>query len=125
MILGRVLAEILERGEGLGAFLHLVEDDERGRRIDALARDGLENRYQSGDVVALVEGGRHERIVVEADVGDVFELDPAELLEQPRLSHLARTVEDERFAAFRVLPFDEVIHEKAVHFSSKHKETPL
>lgn len=52
-------------------------------------------RDDAPDVVAQIELLPHGGVVVEIDVGDVVEAAPAELLEEPRLSYLAGTIQDE------------------------------
>ena len=118
---GRILAEVLEGGERLRACLDLVEDNEGASLGHDLPRLELDGRDDAGDVVAQLELLAHLRIVVEIHVRNVLELRPTKLLEQPRLAHLTRAVEDERLAAGPVLPGDEFVHEESFHASSSPK----
>lgn len=70
--------------------------------IDALAGLRLDAGEQARHIVAFVECGLHLRAVVQADVGHVCEVAPAEFLEQPCFADLPRAVQNQWFAALAV-----------------------
>ena len=93
------------------------EDDERFPRLYLHVELERERSDDPCDVEAGLKVAARERIVIEADVGDVFEVESPELLEQPRLADLPGAVENERFAARAVLPCDQLFHEGSFHMT--------
>lgn len=116
-VLGRVLAEVPEEGERLGAGLNLIEDDEGAALGHDLPRLELDGRDDAWDVLIRLELLSHLRVVIEVHVRDVLELRPAELFEQPRLARLSGAVQNERLTVGLALPLNELLHEKSLYVS--------
>ena len=77
-ILRRVLAEVLEARERPGAFLYLIEDDERDIWRYAFACLKLKRGDETGNVETKIESLAHPGVVVQIHVSDVLELRAAE-----------------------------------------------
>lgn len=115
MVFLGVLAEVLERRDGSGTGLDLVQDNERSARIDV----HVEVQRERGDDSSGIEVGFEEPasplILVKAHIGDAFEMQLPELFEDPGFADLARAVDDEGLAAFASLPLDQLIHQLSLH----------
>ena len=62
-----------------------------------------------------IEQSPCDRIAVQSNVGDRIEVKARELFQQPGFPDLPRSVENKRFAAQRIFPVHQTIHQEPVH----------
>ena len=104
VLFGEVFREVFEGGEGFGAELYFVQDEEGCSREYGVSSEETEFCQDAVRVEVGPEDGVQGRGFFEVEVGGISEVVAAELPEDPGFAGLPDATEEERFSVRAVFP---------------------
>ena len=115
MILWCILAEAFYSVDDLGAVLYLVKDDRRLFRHDLLAAGQHQVLQKAVNVFGCFKELLVFLVFIKVEIGSIFVISPAKLLQDPRFADLSHPLEYQRLTIGRVFPFQQFFQNKAFH----------
>ena len=120
MILGSVLTKILQRVNDLRAILHFIKDDKSLFLHNLLPTCQHQILQDTVNIFGSLEELLVFFVFIKVKISSIFIITFAELFKNPRLSYLTHTFKNQRFAVGRILPFQQLVHNKSFHKITSH-----
>ena len=111
----RVFVKIFQRGQRLRYFLNFVKNQQSIVGVNAHTRLDGQAEQQAVDVKIAAKQGLHLRIVVKIDVGDLFKFRRPKGFHHPSFAHLARALNNHRFAVWFAFPLGKGLENMALY----------
>ena len=110
-----VLAEIFHGVNNFGAVLHLIKDNESLFRYYLLTACQHQILQNTVNIFCSFKELLVFFVLVKVEIGGIFIIASAELLQNPSLTHLAHTLQNQGLAIGRILPGQQLIQNQSFH----------
>ena len=105
MISGSILCKILQRSDGIGSGLYLIEENQRVALTAGHTRHGTYSRENPRNIEILFKEIAQDLHLLKVHISQLPVVSACKLLHEPGLSHLSRSLHYKRFTICLCLPF--------------------